>query len=67
MTSMLGPARHSTGSLLRMQDPRDTQTTARSYACARALQVLDLGRTQLPEDVREALLADLSERYTPGE
>ena len=34
---------------------------------ARALQVLDLGHTQLPEDVREALLADLSERYTPGE
>lgn len=64
---MLGPARHSTGPLLRMQDPRDTQTTARSHACARALQVLDLGRTQLPEDVREALLADLSERYTPGE
>lgn len=30
-------------------------------------QVLDLGHTQLPEDVREALLADLSERYTPGE
>ncbi|PRW45331.1 deSI [Chlorella sorokiniana] len=31
----------------------------------RPIQVLDLGHTQLPEDVREALLADLSERYTP--
>ncbi|KAI7841647.1 hypothetical protein COHA_004667 [Chlorella ohadii] len=31
----------------------------------RPVQVLDLGHTQLPEDVREALLADLSERYTP--
>jgi hypothetical protein len=29
------------------------------------IQVLDLGHTQLPEDVRDVLLADLSERYTP--
>lgn len=29
------------------------------------VQVVDLGRTLLPQDVREALLVDLSERYTP--
>lgn len=31
----------------------------------RPLEVVDLGRTQLPGDVVEALLIDLSERYTP--
>jgi len=29
------------------------------------LQRLPMGRTQLPQDVRELILADLSERYTP--
>ncbi|KAL4855807.1 Desumoylating isopeptidase 1 [Chlorella vulgaris] len=38
---------------------------AHSTPFGRPMEVLDLGHTELPEDLRAELLADLSERYTP--
>ncbi|KAL4427632.1 hypothetical protein ABPG75_001721 [Micractinium tetrahymenae] len=38
---------------------------AGSTPFGRPMQKVDLGRTELPEDIRAELLAELSERYTP--